>query len=65
MPKMKTHKGAKKRIRISSKGKVRVGKAGAGHLMSHKSGGRCRTLRTPKIVKGAVAKRLKQAVKKA
>ena len=44
MPKQKTHKGLAKRVKVSARGKVRHKKAGSGHLMSHKSGNRCRSL---------------------
>jgi large subunit ribosomal protein L35 len=63
--KMKTHKGLKKRIRITAKGKVRIRKAGAGHLMSGKTGNRCRNLRRPKILGGTLAKNIKDVISKA
>ena len=62
MPKMKTHKGIKKRVRITAKGKVRHKSANAGHLMSGKSGKRCRSLRRPVILKGAFREQLKTAL---
>ena len=37
MPKQKTHKGLKKRVKVTATGKVKHKKAGAGHLMSRKS----------------------------
>ncbi|WP_206795919.1 50S ribosomal protein L35 [Amycolatopsis sp. MtRt-6] len=37
MPKMKTHSGASKRIRITGTGKLRREKAGRRHLMEKKS----------------------------
>ena len=45
MPKLKTHKGIRKRMRVTRKGKVLRSKANAGHLMSGKSGQRRRRLR--------------------
>ena len=66
MPKMKTHKGLKKRMRISASGKVRHKRSGANHLMSGKSGGRCRSLRKPGVLKpGPAEKRVKVALGKA
>lgn len=62
MPKMKTHKGLQKRIKVTARGKVRHKKAGAGHLMSGKSGDRGRRLRRPGLITGAVAKRIKVAL---
>ena len=63
--KMKTHKGLKKRIRITAKGKVRIHKAGAGHLMSGKTGSRCRNLRRPKVLVGKLAQNIKDVISKA
>ncbi len=37
MPKMKTHKGIAKRVRVSKNGKVLRNSVGRRHLMSHKS----------------------------
>jgi large subunit ribosomal protein L35 len=45
MGKLKSHKGIKKRMRVTRKGKVLRKKANAGHLMSDKSGQRRRRLR--------------------
>ncbi len=60
MPKMKTHKGLKKRIKISSTGKVKIKRPCAGHLMSHKSGNRRRNLRREKVLVGGLAKRIRE-----
>ena len=62
MPKMKTHKGVKRRMKITATGKVRYRHPNAGHLMSGKSGKRRRALRKPAILTGALAKRAKAAV---
>ena len=62
MPKMKTHKGIKKRVRITAKGKVRHKRANAGHLMSGKSGNRCRNMRRPGVLKTSFGRRLKIAL---
>ena len=45
MPKMKTHKGSKKRFHTSGNGKLLRVQAGKKHLNSHKSGKRKRQLR--------------------
>ena len=45
MPKLKTHKGMKKRFKVSATGKVSHKKCGSSHLMSHKSGKKVRSLR--------------------
>jgi len=45
MPKLKTHRGASKRFKITKNGKVRRNKAFGRHLMSAKSPKRRRNLR--------------------
>jgi len=62
MPKMKTHKGIKKRMRITAKGKVKYKRPNAGHLMSGKSGDRCRAMRRAGILAGPFCKRIKIAL---
>ena len=58
MPKMKTHKGIKKRVRVTATGKLKRRHAHTGHLMSGKSGKRCRGLRRPCILNKAIAGRM-------
>lgn len=62
MPKMKTHKGIKKRVRISANGKVKHRHAHTGHLMSSKSGNRRRSLRQRSVLKSAMSMRLREAL---
>lgn len=45
MPKRKPHKGLKKRVTVSARGKVRRNMSFGGHLMSGKSGQRKQRLR--------------------
>ena len=45
MPKMKTHKGAKKRFKITGSGKVKRMKAFKSHILTKKSSKRKRHLR--------------------
>jgi large subunit ribosomal protein L35 len=45
MPKMKSHKGIRKRMKLTRRGKIIRRKANRGHLMSGKSGQRRRNLR--------------------
>jgi large subunit ribosomal protein L35 len=45
MPKMKTHKGSKKRFRVTATGKLKRKQAGKRHLNSSKTGTRKRHLR--------------------
>ncbi len=42
MPKMKTHQGTKKRVRLSASGKLMRQRAYTNHLLEHKSAGRKR-----------------------
>ncbi len=62
MPKMKTHKGVKKRVKITKNGKIKRGMAGAGHLMSSKSAKRRRKLRKGGLVCEVFAKRMKMVL---
>ena len=50
MPKMKTHKGAKKRFSLTAKGKVRRLKAYKSHILTKKTSKRKRNLRRPGFV---------------
>ena len=65
MPKMKTHKGAKKRFSVTGPGKIRRLKANKSHILTKKDARRKRRLRRPAIVKTngeeKVIKRLIQA----
>jgi large subunit ribosomal protein L35 len=63
MPKLKTHKGMKKRFKISATGKVRHKRCGSSHLMSHKSGKRVRRLRkTTGLTVSAETHRIRNAM---
>ena len=63
MPKMKTHKGMKKRFKISANGKVSHKRCGSSHLMSHKSGKQVRRLRKKSTLSvSAEAKRIRFAL---
>ena len=62
--KMKTHKGAKKRFKVSANGKVSHKRCGSSHLNSHKSGSQIRKLRKKSVVKsGPEARRLRHAMR--
>ena len=62
MPKMKTHKGTAKRIKITSTGKIVRERAFGNHMLSKKSKSRKRNMNTPAIVTGAAAKNIKRAL---
>jgi large subunit ribosomal protein L35 len=57
MPKMKTHKGSKKRFRVTASGKLKRRQAGKKHLLSHKTGKRKRHLRGVIIEAGKMGKK--------
>jgi large subunit ribosomal protein L35 len=62
MPKLKTHKGAKKRFRVSAKGKLLRKQAGKRHLNSHKSGNRKRKLRQTVVETDKMAKKIVKSI---
>ena len=59
MPKQKTHKGLKKRIKITATGKVKRHRTGSGHLMSGKNAKRRRRVTSTTIMTNAMAKTAK------
>ena len=59
MPKLKTHKGTKRRVKLTGTGKVMRRKAGSGHLLSVKSAKRRRGYRKDATVAPGIAKKAK------
>ncbi len=59
MPKNKTHKGTKKRIRLTATGKLIKKRAFGGHLLTKKSSNRKRKIRKPLPVDASNAARLR------
>ncbi|MCJ7729964.1 MAG: 50S ribosomal protein L35 [Sedimentisphaerales bacterium] len=55
MPKQKTHKGLKKRFKVTATGKLSYKRAGAGHLMSTKNAKRRRHLASPAVLSSTAA----------
>lgn len=62
MPKQKTHKGAKKRFRVSASGKVKHRRTGTSHLQTHISQKQKRNLRGTSTLCDAEANRVKRAL---
>ncbi|MDH3584396.1 MAG: 50S ribosomal protein L35 [Phycisphaerae bacterium] len=62
MPKGKTHKGLRKRIKVTANGKVKHKRSRGSHLMSHMSGKQVRNLRNDLVCARSVAKKLQQAL---
>lgn len=59
MPKQKPHKGARKRFRLTRKGKVLRSSAATGHLRAKKSRKLKRQQRRKRLVHGTEVKKLK------
>lgn len=60
MPKMKSHRGAKKRFKVTKKGKVKYRRGFRNHLLTHKSKKRKRQLRKDGYLAPCDAKKVKQ-----
>ncbi len=59
MPKLKTHRGAKKRFSFTASGKIKRKKANHSHILTKKANKRKRHLRKTTIVVKEEVKRLK------
>jgi large subunit ribosomal protein L35 len=62
MPKQKTHKGTRKRFRLSAKGKVKHRPAGTSHLAARKDQKRIRKLRGTTTTSTANVKAITKAL---
>ncbi len=62
MPKLKTHKGTAKRIKLTSTGKLTRRRAFGTHLLAKKSRSRKRAIGTTATISGSVAKNVKRAL---
>ncbi|MFQ5535902.1 MAG: 50S ribosomal protein L35 [Gemmatimonadota bacterium] len=60
MPKMKTHRGAAKRLKKTGTGRLRRNKAYKSHILTKKTTKRKRRLRKPHLVSASDEKRLKR-----
>jgi len=65
MPKMKTRRGAAKRLRLTGSGKVRRFRAKASHLMTNKTTKQKRRLRKGTLVNKADEKKMLKQLAKA
>lgn len=61
MPKLKTHKGTAKRIKLTSTGKLTRRRAFGSHILAKKSKSRKRAINTPATVTGSIAKNVRRA----
>ncbi|HEX2787647.1 MAG TPA: 50S ribosomal protein L35 [Ignavibacteria bacterium] len=62
MPKMKSNRGAAKRFKKTSGGKIKREKAFRSHILTKKSPGRKRHLRSATLVSEADSKRVKRMI---
>lgn len=62
MPKLKTHKGTAKRVKLTSTGKVTRRRAFGTHMLSKKSKSRKRAINTTAVIKGSMEKNIKRAL---
>ena len=62
MPKLKTHKGTTKRVKITRTGKVLRENAASHHFMTQHTASTNRTKRTKSTVSGKATKNVKQAI---
>jgi large subunit ribosomal protein L35 len=62
MPKQKTHKGTKKRFRLSARGKAKHRQAGTSHLQTRMSQKRKRNLRGTSTVDEVMAEKIQEAL---
>ena len=62
MPKMKTHRGAKKRFKVTSGGKVMRNHSMRSHILTKKTTKRKRHLRKSTEVQGKFADKIKQMI---
>ncbi|MDZ4687393.1 MAG: 50S ribosomal protein L35 [Planctomycetaceae bacterium] len=56
MPKLKTHKGMRKRFKVTASGKVKHKSVNRGHILSKKTAKRKRRLRSDHVLTGFNAK---------
>ena len=60
MPKMKTHRGAAKRLKSTGTGRLKRNRANKSHILTKKTTKRKRRLRKPDLVAKSDEKRLKR-----
>ena len=62
MPKLKTHKGTAKRVKITGSGKIVRERAFGNHILAKKSKARKRNMKTDATVNGKIKKNIKKAL---
>ena len=62
MPKLKTHKGTAKRIKVTGSGKLVRERAYGNHILAKKSKARKRNIKSSASIDGKIAKNVKTAL---
>ena len=62
MPKLKTHKGTAKRVKVTGSGKIVRERAFGNHILAKKSKARKRNMKTDAVVHGKIKKNIKTAL---
>lgn len=62
MPKLKTHKGTAKRVKITRTGKIVRERAFGNHILAKKSKARKRNMKTAAVISGKIKKNIKTAL---
>lgn len=62
MPKLKTHKGTAKRVKITRTGKIVRERAFGNHILAKKSKARKRNMKTAAVISGKIKKNVKTAL---
>ena len=62
MPKLKTHKGTAKRVKVTGSGKLVRERAFGNHILAKKSKARKRNIKTAAAVNGKIKKNVKRAL---
>ena len=62
MPKLKTHKGTAKRIKVTGSGKLVRERAYGNHILAKNSKARKRNMKTAAMIDGKIAKNVKKAL---
>ena len=62
MPKQKSHRGAKKRFKLTSSGKIKRGHSMKNHILTSKTTKRKRHLRKSALVSSAMEKTIKRMI---
>lgn len=62
MPKLKTHKGTAKRVKLTASGKITRLRASGNHMQAKKSNSRKRAINVTGIVTGKMARNVKRSL---